>query len=108
MATDLTIFDLPFKCVKLSDATFSDVAIYVILCVEKDGNCTVIDVGQPGQTGSRINAPEREEAWKKNCETNNIWVCNYRTPQVSHTKTQREALEAEIRDYYQPVCGKKG
>jgi hypothetical protein len=104
---DVNIYRLPFKCVKLSEADFSDfAAIYVILCVDKGGNSKVIDVGQSGEVGTRINSHDRANCWKKNCQTGNIWVCLYKTPSTSYTKDQRTALEGEIRKYYNPDCGK--
>lgn len=106
--TNLTISGLPFQCVKLSEADFSDVAaIYLILCVAQDGNWKVIDVGQSGQVGTRIDVHDRQECWKRNCPNNNIWVCIYKTPTSSYTKEQREALEGKLRDAYKPVCGKR-
>jgi hypothetical protein len=105
---DLTIFSLPFKCVKLSEADFSDfAAIYVILCVDNSGSWKVIDVGQSGQVGSRIDTHDRQECWEKNCPNKNIWVCIYKTPSTLYTKEQRIDLEGKIRDYYKPVCGVK-
>jgi|GEM_PF-3432314 len=42
-STPVTIGGLPFQCVKFSEADFSDIAaIYVILCVDKNGRWTVI------------------------------------------------------------------
>lgn len=105
---DVTIYNLPFKCVRLSEADFSDfAAIYVILCVGEGGKWKVIDVGQSGEVGTRINSHDREECWKKNCPNGNIWVCIYKTPSSQYTKEQRVALEGQIRDSYKPNCGKQ-
>lgn len=105
---DVTIYDLPFNCVRLSEADFSDfAAIYVILCVKKGGSWTVIDVGQSGEAGTRIDSHDREECWKQNCPNKNIWVCIYKTPSTSYTKEKRKVLEGKIRDFYNPDCGKE-
>lgn len=105
---DVTIYNLPFKCVRLSEADFSDfAAIYVILCIDKVGKTKVIDVGQSGEVGTRINSHDREDCWKKNCSSGNIWVCLYKTPSTSYTKEQRTTLEGKIREHYNPDCGKR-
>lgn len=108
MATQVKIFNLSFQCVRLSQADFSDVAaIYVILCVGVEGKTTVIDVGESGQLGSRINDHDRSDCWDKNCSNKNIWVCVYKTPSSEYTAQQRRDLEKNIRDFYKPICGKK-
>lgn len=105
---DVTIYNLPFKCVRLSEADFSDfAAIYVILCVGERGKWNVTDVGQSGEVGTRINSHDREDCWKKNCPSGNIWVCLYKTPSTGYTKEQRTALEGKIREHYNPPCGKR-
>jgi hypothetical protein len=64
MAKDVTIGGYPFVCVALSEADFSDVAaVYAILCVGPRGSWTVLDVGQSGRVGSRIDEHERRECW---------------------------------------------
>jgi hypothetical protein len=105
---DVTIYNLPFTCVKLSEADFSDfAAIYVILCVSVGGKWKVLDVGQSREVGTRINSHDRENCWNQNCQSGSIWVCLYKTPSTSYTKEQRSVLEKEIRDFYNPVCGKR-
>lgn len=104
---NVKIYDLQFMCVKLSEADFSDfAAIYVILCIDKEGTSKVIDVGQSGELGSRIDSHDRKECWKKYLPDCNIWVCIYRMPSSKYSKEQRVSLEGNIRDYYKPVCGK--
>ncbi|MCC6180617.1 MAG: hypothetical protein IT237_02155 [Bacteroidia bacterium] len=106
MSTPLTIKNLPFVCVRLNDADFKDVAaIYVIICVSESGSWKVIDVGQSGQLGTRIDDHPRMDCWKNNCPSGNIWVCIYKTPTADMTKDQRLALEKELRDFYKPNCG---
>jgi len=106
MSTPLKIFNLPFQCVKLIEADFSDVAaIYVILCVETAEKWSVLDVGESGQVGSRINDHDRSDCWSKNCPNKNIWVCIYKTPTAQYTSQQRRDLENKIRSHYMPTCG---
>jgi len=108
MSTQVSIGGRTFSCVKLSDADFKDVAaIYVILCVAQDGSWTVLDVGQSGAVGSRIDTHDRQACWKKNCSNNNIWVCVYPMPSSKYTKQDREELESYLRNKYSPPCGKR-
>ncbi|MBT9156853.1 MAG: hypothetical protein DDT37_01844 [Firmicutes bacterium] len=87
MATNVPIGGYPFVCVSLTQADFLDVtAIYVILCVAQDGSWTVLDVGQSGQVGSRIDEHDRKGCWERNCPNKNIWMCVYRMPSTQYTK----------------------
>lgn len=107
MASNVTIGGRPFVCVPLSQADFVDVAaIYVIICVAQGGSWKVLDVGQSGQLGTRINTHDREGCWERNCN-GSIWVCVYRMPSLHYTKQDRENLEADLRRQYNPPCGKR-
>jgi len=106
MATNLVIGGVSFVCVRLAEADFSDVAaIYVILCVGSDGSSTVLDVGQSGQLGSRIDNHERKGCWGRHCPNGNIWVCVHRMP--GSTKQQREQVESTLRSQFNPQCGER-
>lgn len=108
MATQVTIGGRIFSCVRLSEANFKDVAsIYVILCVAQDGSWAVLDVGQSGEVGSRIDAHNRQDCWKSNCPNNNIWVCVYPMPSSQYSRQDREQLESYLRSQYNPLCGKR-
>ncbi|MFC1485746.1 hypothetical protein ACFL55_01815 [Candidatus Latescibacterota bacterium] len=108
MATNLTIGERTFVCVLLDEADFSDAAaVYVILCVKKEGNTTVLDVGQSGQVGSRIDSHDRKTCWDQKCSSNNIWVCVHKMPSSNYTKQDREEFESHLRDKYNPPCGSK-
>jgi hypothetical protein len=104
----VTISTLPFQCVGLSEADFSDIAaIYVILCVEQNGNWTVLDIGQTGELGERIDNHDRKQCWIDKCPNKNVWVCIYKMPSNSYTKQNRLDLEKRLRDQYNPPCGKR-
>jgi len=96
-------------CVPLSDANFADIAaIYVIICINRVGNTyTVIDIGQTGELGTRINNHDRETCWKRKCPNGNIWVCIYKTPTNLYTKQQRLDLEHQWRAKYNNLCGER-
>jgi hypothetical protein len=108
MATNVTIGERTFVCVRLSEADFTDVAaVYVILCVAQGGSWSVLDVGQSGQVGSRIDDHDRKDCWMRNCATNNVWVCVYRMPSSKYTRQDREKFEAALRNQYRPPCGNR-
>jgi hypothetical protein len=98
-----------FSCSSLAQADFANIAaIYVILCVKPDKSWKVLDVGQTGELGSRIDSHDRRECWVKNCETKNIWVCVYHMPSGTYSPEDRRALEAALRRQYSPVpCGQR-
>lgn len=107
-SVQVEIGGLPFVCVALADADFKDVAaIYVILCVDKEGQWKVLDVGQTGQLGERIDDHDRRACWKRNCLSDNIWVCVYPMPSTKFSKEDRLALEKKLRQKYSPPCGKR-
>lgn len=106
--TNLTIDGYAFACVRLSDADFKDVAaIYVIICVASGGSWTVIDVGQTGQLGTRIDTHERIDCWGKKCPNGNIWVCIHRMPSDKYTEEDRRKREKEIRSKHTNLCGER-
>ncbi len=106
--TQVTISNRSFLCVPLAQADFRDVAaVYVILCVAQGGSWTVLDVGQTGELGGRIDSHDRRECWSRNCPSGSIWVCVYPMPSDRYTAQDRRDLEAEVRRQYNPPCGQR-
>ena len=104
----VTIGGVSFQCVRLVNANFADrAAVYVILCVADGGSWTVLDVGQSGQVGSRIDSHDRRACWARNCTSNNIWVCIYPMPTSQFTEQDRLNLERKLRQQYNPPCGSR-
>jgi hypothetical protein len=105
----IKIGEYSFTFVRLAETDFTDVAaVYVVICVlGEKGNYGVIDVGQTGEVGTRINSHEREECWKRECSTGNIWVCVHTMPSVRYTKDDRLHLERDLRERYKHKCGEK-
>jgi len=107
-AVNLTIGSYPFQCYRLADAAFINIAgVYVIIGVAEDGKWTVLDVGQSGELGERIQGHPRSESWHRNWPNGNIWVCVYPTPTNQFTKDQRTTIERSLRDSYRPLCGER-
>jgi hypothetical protein len=104
----ITIGNLEFTCVRLSEADFKEVAaIYVIICVDSNGKWKVLDVGQTGSLGERIDGHDRKDCWIKNCPDQNIWVCVYPLPTARYSQKERVDMEKRLRDQYNPPCGKR-
>ncbi len=105
----VTIGGRSFSCVPLAEANFADVAaIYVIICVNPDKSWRVLDIGQTGELGTRIDSHDRRLCWNTKCETNNIWVCVHPMPSSIYSAADRRALEAALRGQYNPVpCGQR-
>ena len=106
--TQVTISNRSFSCVPLIQADLRDVAaVYVILCVAQGGSWIVLDVGQTGELGSRIDDHDRRQCWSRNCASGNIWVCVYPMPSDRYSRQERLNLEAEVRRQYNPLCGRR-
>jgi hypothetical protein len=75
-------------------------AVYVIL----DSANKVVDVGQSGQTGTRLSTHERKSCWDRN---GGKWFAVRWMPSDRYSREDRENLESEIRDHFDPPCGKK-
>jgi hypothetical protein len=94
-----------FTCYPLSQASFINIAaVYVIIGVAQSGSWTVLDVGQSGELGERIEGHPREGCWRQNWPNGNIWVCVYPTPGSSFTKEQRAKIEGLLREQLKPLC----
>jgi hypothetical protein len=104
----VTIGGLPFECVHLQSADFNDAAaVYVILCVSEGGSWQVLDVGQTGQLGSRLDSHDRKACWLANCPNKNVWVCVYKMPTERFSEDDRLRLEKTLRQQYNPPCGQR-
>jgi len=75
-------------------------AIYVIL----DSNNAIIDVGQSGQTGTRLLTHERKHCWDR---YGGKWFAIKRMPSDQYSREDREKLESEIRNQENPPCGER-
>jgi len=108
MSAKVKIGGMPFACVPLAQADFEDIAAtYVVLCVAPGGEWKVLDVGETGALGDRIDSHDRKDCWRRNCLGGNIWVCVYPMPSDQHTPEDRRVLERAIRLQYRPPCGKR-
>jgi len=81
-------------------------AVYVIICLKKDGKNEVIDVGESGEVGLRIAIHPRRSCWERNCSGTLHVYLRYMPTSEGYDAASRRALEAKIRREYNPPCGK--
>jgi hypothetical protein len=77
--------------------------VYAILC-QKEGNNYVVDVGESATVKSRIDSHDRGDCWTRNCN-GTLAVAVYYTPNLH--QPGRMAIEQELREQYDPACGKQ-
>ncbi|MFH1523010.1 MAG: GIY-YIG nuclease family protein [Patescibacteria group bacterium] len=75
-------------------------AVYVIL----DSNDSVVDVGQSGETGTRLANHERKLCWDR---YDGKWFAVRWMPSSQYSIEDREEIENEIRENGDPPCGKR-
>lgn len=76
--------------------------IYAILCRYFEKN-KVIDIGEAENLKTRIDNHESSNCWRLNCPSSLVYAALY-TPDLNQKK--REEIVAELRDEYDPVCGR--
>ena len=92
-------FDGPYTDTsKLEDKS----GVYVIHCY-RDGKYTLVDVGESATVKTRIDNHDRKDCWTRNC-TGTLTVSVLYTP--NQQQAGRMLIEKEIRDQYNPPCGK--
>lgn len=77
--------------------------VYAIHCY-RDNNYTLIDVGESANVKSRVESHERKDCWKRNCSST-LTVAVLYTPNLQ--QAGRMLIEQEIRNQYDPPCGKQ-
>ena len=92
-------FEGPYR-IEESDEVLNRAPVYVITNYSKD----IIDVGQSGETGTRLDNHERRPCWKKN-DGYYFYICWM--PSDRYTQDDRLELERRIRREYFLSCGEK-
>ncbi|MBW1947585.1 MAG: hypothetical protein JRI33_06555 [Deltaproteobacteria bacterium] len=77
--------------------------VYAILC-KKNEKYNLVDVGESATVKSRVETHDRKDCWQRNCNST-LTVAVYYTPGLK--QPGRKAIELEIRDQYDPPCGKR-
>jgi len=76
--------------------------VYAILC-DAGEEFRVIDVGESAIVRTRVETHDRKDCWTRNCSTSPKYAAHY-TPGMQQQGRMR--IEQEIRDAYDPPCGK--
>ena len=77
--------------------------VYAIHCY-LDGKYYLIDIGESSEVKNRVENHDRKECWGKNCK-GTLTVSVYYTPGLQ--QQGRINVEQELRQQYDPICGKK-
>ncbi len=77
--------------------------IYAILC-ESGGDYFVIDIGESAIVKTRIETHDRIDCWNRHCK-GILHVAVLYTPNLQ--SAGRTRIEQELRNGYNPVCGKR-
>ena len=76
--------------------------VYTIIC--KQGDKTyVTDVGESATPKSRLDTHDRKDCWKRKCQGTLTYAVKY-TPNLQ--QEGRKKIEQEIREQFDPPCGK--
>lgn len=101
----ITILQHPFAGPYTNTASLKDRAgIYAICDHRLDGKWYILDVGESTRVKTRVENHDRAACWRRN-RRGTLGVAVLYTPGWS--ADQRRALESRIRDYFDPVCGKR-
>ena len=77
--------------------------VYAIHC-KKDDEYYLKDVGESAKVKERVENHDRKDCWEKNCTGTLTYAVKY-TPNLQ--QEGRKKIEKEIRDQYNPPCGKE-
>jgi hypothetical protein len=77
--------------------------VYAIHCYS-EGKYYLVDVGESATVKSRVEKHDRVDCWNRNCK-DTLTYSVYYTPNLQ--QEGRKKIEQEIRDEYDPPCGKE-
>jgi hypothetical protein len=89
------IFEGPYE---IGKKIVDRASVYVILDVSNN----VVDVGQSGETGTRLSNHDRKPCWDR---YGGKWFAVKWMPSENYSREDREELEHKIRNFYNPPCG---
>lgn len=100
----ITVGKFTFNGPYISTDNLEDMSgVYAIHC-KKNEKYYLLDVGESAEVKSRVENHDRKDCWKRNCDG----TINY---SVLYTLNKQQAgrmeIEEEIRNEYNPVCGKR-
>ena len=92
-------FDGPYSS---TDSLEDKSGVYVILS-RREKKYYLLDVGELAKVKERVETHDRKDCWKENCKETLTYAVYY-TPNLQQPGGMK--IEQEIRDQYDPPCGK--
>jgi hypothetical protein len=77
--------------------------VFVVLCQKYEKN-EIVDIGESENVKSRVEDNERSSCWIRNCESRLAYAVLYTS---DLTEKERKDISYELRDEYNPVCGRR-
>jgi len=100
----IKIRDYEFEGPYTNTGSFLDSSgVYAILD-KVSGKYYVLDIGESATVKTRIDTHDRANCWHRNCKGTLHYAVHY-TPYKQ--SAGRMEIEQELRDFYNPVCGKQ-
>lgn len=92
------LFDGPYESI---DSLDDRSGVYAILCL-RNGEFSLIDVGESHQTRTRVENHDRKECWENNC----LGILKYAVCYIEYgKKPSRTEIERDIAANYYLICG---
>jgi hypothetical protein len=77
--------------------------VFVVICQKYEKN-EIVDIGESDNVKSRVENNERSNCWRRNCESSLAYAVLYTS---DLTEKERRDIVYELRDEYNPVCGRE-
>jgi hypothetical protein len=77
--------------------------VFVVFCQKYEKN-EIVDIDESENVKSRIEDNERYNCWRRNCESSLAYAVYYTS---DLTEKERSNIAYELRDEFNPVCGRK-
>lgn len=82
-------------------------AVYAILRKSSDNKYYLVDVGESGEIEMNLANHDRRACWDKKCGGSPLIYLCYMPSSEGYKAADRRALERNIREEYNPVCGRE-
>jgi hypothetical protein len=103
MSITITLAGYEFSVFTSTSSLENKGGVYAILDLRSDDRYYPIDVGESAEVKDRVENHDRKPCWNRNIRGSIRYGVHY-TPGKS--AEARRKIEAEIRDKYDPPCGK--
>lgn len=79
--------------------------VYAVLTINVANQYVVLDVGESATVKSRVENHDRKPCWQRHSNGRSLYYAAYYTPNAQ--QSGRQAIEQQIRQKYDPPCGKR-